>query len=166
MVSLINKHTKKSFPISVLISIINQYVEDRIFTHLCPLHLSQYFLFSFNFLHHGNISSFPLFAIQGWRSFWSAFIIFILIEFFQLNVQVIFFFITEILPTCLPSHPPLCLSPTPKTKFPGLESANGVINALQRFPKVFTHAERFCFIFRLPVRTQGQSTTLVLCTMQ
>lgn len=77
-----------------------------------------------------------------------SFIIFILIESPQLNnVQMIFLCATEYPP---PSHAP-CFSWN--RKFPDLESANGVINALQRFPKVFTHAEKFCIVLGTPIRT-------------
>lgn len=68
MVSVINsKYTKKSFPILVLISTINPYGEDRIFTHLRTFHLSQCFLLSFNLLCHGNVIPFflLLYKAQG-----------------------------------------------------------------------------------------------------
>ena len=75
------------------------------------------------------------------------FIIFILIELSQLNnVQMIFCVRQNI------HHPPPPPA-FPETKFPDLESANGVIHALQRFPKVFTHAEKFCIVLGIPVRT-------------
>lgn len=68
MVSIINnKHTKKSFPILVLISTINPYGEDRIFAHLWTSHLSPYFLFSLNFSGHENVIPFflLLYKAQG-----------------------------------------------------------------------------------------------------
>lgn len=150
MVSVINsKYTKKSFPILVLISTINPYGEDRIFTHLWTFHLSQCFLLSFN-LCHGNVIPFflLLYKAQG------QFDLFFFYHFhpnwmFSAECTNDFFFSWEKI--CLPAHPPSFSHSFKRGKF--LESRSGVINALQRLPKVFTHVERFCMILGIAIRT-------------
>lgn len=152
MVSIINsKHTKKSFPILVLISTINPYGEDRIFAHLWTSHLSPYFLFSLNFSSHENVIPFflLLYKAQG------QFDLFFFYHFhpnwmFSAKCTNDFFFPMR---GNLPARPlSLLLSLSFKTrKF--LESCSGVINVLQRLPKVCTHAERFCMLLGMTIRT-------------
>lgn len=133
---------------------------------------SVYFLFSFNSLHK---QYFPLLLYKPEGHFdLFFFIIFILIEFSQLNVQMrfcfswqkihLYSFIHNSYSLSLSTHTP----PYPlNRKFHSLESANSMIKALQTFPKVFTQAEKILHCFVNTNTDLGQNTILlVLCTVQ